>query len=62
ITDWPQFRELDIIIKNNLTRGCLIMDGRRILRHKYEELSQAGYNIISVGSPLIKKKNLYDKF
>ncbi|MFH1427682.1 MAG: nucleotide sugar dehydrogenase [Patescibacteria group bacterium] len=56
ITDWPQFRELANMFKNNLAKGSLIMDGRRMLRHKYEELSEAGYNIIAVGSPLIKAK------
>ncbi|MCK4553948.1 UDP-glucose/GDP-mannose dehydrogenase family protein [Candidatus Parcubacteria bacterium] len=54
-TDWPQFRELTEKIKANLNKGGLIMDGRRMLQHKYNELSQAGYNIIAVGSPLIKR-------
>ena len=53
-TDWPQFRELTQIIKNNLSKGAIIMDGRRILQHKYKEFAEAGYNIIAVGSPLIK--------
>lgn len=53
-TDWQQFREAEELIKENLPKGAIVMDGRRILAHKYEELSQAGYNIIAVGSPAIK--------
>lgn len=54
--DWPQFRELDGLIKQNLPKGVIIMDGRRMLQQKYSELTQAGYSIIAVGSPLIKAK------
>lgn len=53
-TDWPQFRGLDDLIKKNLPKGAIIMDGRRMLAQKYEALAQAGYNIIAVGSPVIK--------
>lgn len=53
--DWPQFREIGGLIRKNLPKGALIMDGRRILQHEYNELAQSGYNIIAVGSPLIKK-------
>lgn len=53
-TDWPQFRGLSDLIIEKLPKGALIMDGRRMLKHKYQELAQAGYNIIVVGSPLIK--------
>jgi UDPglucose 6-dehydrogenase len=53
-TDWPQFRELAVKIKSNLNKGGLIMDGRRMLQKNYNELKDAGYAIISVGSPLIK--------
>ncbi len=56
-TDWPQFREIDEIIKEELPKGALIMDGRRMLQHKYKELAEFGYNIIAVGSPIIKAKN-----
>lgn len=54
-TDWPQFRELD---KNllKLSNRPLLMDGRRMLAHKYEELQRAGFNIIAVGSPLLEAK------
>ena len=53
-TDWPQFRGLTDLIKEKLPKGALIMDGRRMLAQKYEELAQAGYNIIAVGSMVIK--------
>lgn len=53
-TDWPQFREIDDIIEANLPKSAIIMDGRRMLQQKYKKLSEAGYNIIAVGSPLIK--------
>jgi len=53
-TDWPQFRGLADLIIEKLPRGALIMDGRRMLAQKYEELAQAGYNIIAVGSMVIK--------
>jgi UDPglucose 6-dehydrogenase len=52
--DWPQFRELEALIKQNLPREAIIMDGRRMLQQKYGELSQAGYSIIAVGSPTIR--------
>jgi len=51
-TDWPQFRSLaDILVK--LDNKPLIMDGRRMLQHKYEELHKNGFDIIAVGSPFI---------
>lgn len=56
-TDLPQFRELTLEIKKNLPNGALIMDGRRMLQHKYDELAGAGFNIIAVGSPLFKAVN-----
>ncbi|MDD4900792.1 MAG: nucleotide sugar dehydrogenase [Patescibacteria group bacterium] len=52
--DWPQFRELGESIMRNLPKGAIVMDGRRMLQQKYQELAQAGYNIIAVGSPLMK--------
>lgn len=52
--DWPQFRELGELVKKFLPKGALIMDGRRMLQQKYEDLALAGYDIIAVGSPLIK--------
>jgi UDPglucose 6-dehydrogenase len=53
-TDWPQFRGLADLIKDKLPKGALIMDGRRMLAQKYEELAQNGYNIIAVGSPMVE--------
>jgi len=54
-TDWPQFRGLGDVLLQSSSRP-LIMDGRRMLQHKYGELQQAGFNIIAVGSPFIKGK------
>lgn len=54
--DWPQFRELARLITEKLPKGAIIMDGRRMLAQKYEELALAGYNIIAVGSPVIKAR------
>lgn len=51
-TDWPQFRGLGDILLQSLSRP-LIMDGRRMLANKYEELQKAGFDIIAVGSPMI---------
>ena len=52
-TDWPQFRGLaDILLNEN--NKSLIMDGRRMLQHRYSDLQQAGFEIIAVGSPFIK--------
>lgn len=53
-TDWPQFMGIGDLIIKNLPKGAIIMDGRRMLAQKYEELAQSGYDIIAVGSPLIK--------
>lgn len=52
-TDWPQFRELTSELLQ-LSNRPLIMDGRRILSHKYKELQENGYDIIAVGSAFIK--------
>jgi UDPglucose 6-dehydrogenase len=56
-TDWPQFRGLYDLIKENLPKGMIVMDGRRILAQKYEVLANDGYNVIAVGSSAIKAKN-----
>ena len=54
-TDWPQFRSLsDLLLEKPLDKKVLIMDGRRILQHSYELLQSNGYDIIAVGSPLLK--------
>src|SRR3989339_927493 len=52
-TDWPQFRGLGDVLLQSSSRP-LIMDGRRMLQHKYGELQKAGFDIIAVGSPFIK--------
>jgi len=54
--DWPQFRGLAEIIVL-LKKKPLIMDGRRMLQHKYDELQEKGCNIIAVGSQFLKGKN-----
>ncbi|MDP2684781.1 MAG: nucleotide sugar dehydrogenase [bacterium] len=53
-TDWPQFRGLADVIVNEIDKSTLIMDGRRILQHRYDELQKAGFDIIAVGSPYIR--------
>ena len=55
-TDWPQFRGLADTIIGELKHKPLIMDGRRILQHRYKDLQEVGFDIIAVGSPLIKGK------
>jgi UDPglucose 6-dehydrogenase len=48
-TDWPQFRSIpDLLIKSK--NRPLIMDGRRMLAHRYNELKAKGFKIIAVGS------------
>ncbi|EKD43990.1 MAG: hypothetical protein ACD_72C00044G0001, partial [uncultured bacterium] len=55
-TDWPQFRGLaDVLIAESKNKP-LIMDGRRMLQHRYEDLQNHGFDIIAVGSPFIKGK------
>lgn len=51
--DWPQFRGLAESILA-LSNRPLIMDGRRMLYHRYAELQKAGFSIIAVGSPFQK--------
>jgi len=56
-TDWPQFKSLgDSILEKFKDKKPLIMDGRRILQHRYEDLQGAGFDIVAVGSPFIKGK------
>lgn len=55
-TDWPQFRGLaDMLIAEPKSRP-LILDGRRMLQHRYDDLCAAGFSIIAVGSQTIKSK------
>ncbi len=54
-TDWPQFRELaDLIVESK--NKPLVMDGRRMLQHKYDDLQNNGCDIIAVGSTFLKGK------
>lgn len=55
-TDWPQFKTAAETIKTTVKPPYLIMDGRRIINTDYQELSAQGYDIVAVGSPLIKGK------
>jgi len=49
-TDWPQFRGLaDVLISEFKENKPIIMDGRRMLQHRYEDLKQAGFKVIAVG-------------
>lgn len=52
-TDWPQFRGIgDLLLKSD--NRPLIMDGRRILQHQYNDLIKNGFTIIAVGSKFEK--------
>jgi UDPglucose 6-dehydrogenase len=53
-TDWPQFRGLADMMMSEIDSKTLIMDGRRMLQHRYEDLRNAGFSIIAVGSPFIR--------
>jgi len=53
-TDWPQFRGLADVIIGEVNNSTIIMDGRRMLQHRYEDMQRAGFDIIAVGSPFIK--------
>lgn len=52
VTDWPQFRGIGDVLLNESAKP-LIMDGRRMLQHRYTDLKNAGFQIIAVGSPFI---------
>ncbi len=52
-TDWPQFRGLADILLSEKNRP-VIMDGRRMLQHRYQDLVKAGFALIAVGSPYLK--------
>lgn len=54
-TDWPQFRGIGGLIKD-IPYKPLLMDGRRMLQHTYNELQKQGVNIIAVGSPFLSAK------
>lgn len=50
-TDWPQFRGLADVLLTEIKNRPLLMDGRRMLQHRYADLMQAGCDIVAVGSP-----------
>lgn len=52
-TDWPQFRGLGELILRGAKKP-LILDGRRMLQHQYDDLKKFGCDIIAVGSPFLK--------
>ncbi len=52
VTDWPQFRGLADVLLGMSSRP-LILDGRRMLQHRYDDLQKAGFNIVAVGSPFL---------
>jgi len=54
-TDWPQFRGLGDVILTELNKKPLLLDGRRMLQHRYTELSQNGILVLAVGSEFLKK-------
>lgn len=54
LTDWAQFRLLAEKISSICPVPYLIMDGRRLIQEKYDELQNKGYSIIAVGSPFLK--------
>lgn len=55
LTDWPQFRSLGEKIIKACQPPYLVMDGRRMISHQYQELADLGYTVIAVGSPAFKK-------
>lgn len=56
LTDWPKFRTVADLIKQECPAPYLIMDGRRMLAAQFDELQNLGYDIIAVGSPFLKGK------
>ncbi|TSC85008.1 MAG: UDPglucose 6-dehydrogenase [Parcubacteria group bacterium Gr01-1014_13] len=56
LTDWAQFRLLGEKIQSICPPPYLIMDGRRLVQDKYEELQSKGYDVIAVGSSFLKSK------
>jgi UDPglucose 6-dehydrogenase len=54
-TDWPQFRGLADVLTAESKRP-LIMDGRRMLQHRYTDLQKEGFDIVAVGSPFLNAK------
>ncbi len=55
-TDWPQFRGLADTMIAGLSTRPLILDGRRMLQHRYDDLVKAGFDVVAVGSPFLKAR------
>lgn len=53
-SDWPQFRGIADVLISEAARP-LIMDGRRMLQHRYADLVQTGFDVIAVGSPFLSQ-------
>jgi len=51
-TDWQQFKNCGDVILAEKTKP-LVMDGRRLLRHRYDDFNTAGLTVIAVGSTII---------
>jgi UDPglucose 6-dehydrogenase len=49
-TDWEEFRGLSRSIKAHVRPGSLILDGRRMIPD-FQQLVEAGYHYLAVGSP-----------
>jgi len=56
-TDWPQFRGLADILITEVENKPLIMDGRRMLQHRYLDLQNFGFTVIPVGGQILKVKS-----
>ena len=56
LTDWAQFRLLGEKIFSICPPPYLIMDGRRLICGKYDELQAKGYDVIAVGARFLKGK------
>lgn len=55
-TDWALFKQCQTDLIAAVQTPHLLMDGRRMLAHNYDELATAGFDIIAVGSPFIARK------
>lgn len=55
-TDWAIFKSSAEEIMKTVKPPHIIMDGRRMLTGRFNELAAAGYDIIAVGSPFIPGK------
>lgn len=56
LTDWAQFRLLGEKIPLLCPPPYLIMDGRRLICDRHNDLQEKGYDVVTVGSPFIKGK------